>query len=182
MELKIISGTDMPNSKAFEVSNYIKNLYLDLGVDAEVIDLVNFPLGDVAGGRYMEKIPSIETFRQPIVDAEALLFVIPEYNGSFPGILKLLIDYLPYPSALVNKPIAYVGIAGGAFGGLRPVEQFQMVANYLNAHQYPERVFISRVSSMFDSEVGIKDEFQQKLLLSQTTGFINFVEALKTKF
>tara|TARA_R110000868_G_scaffold259361_1_gene517114 strand:- start:14273 stop:14815 length:543 start_codon:yes stop_codon:yes gene_type:complete len=179
MDLKIISGTDIANSKALEISNYIKDLYQKLGVKAEVIDMADFPLGDVVGGKYMEKIPSIEKFRAPVINADALLFVIPEYNGSFPGILKMLIDYLPYPSALIDKPIAYVGIAGGAFGGLRPVEQFQMVANYLNAHQFPERVFISRVQSMFDPEVGIKDEFQQNLLLSQTKGFIKFVKALK---
>ncbi len=178
MNLKIISGTDMPNSKSLEVANYIKGLYQKSGVKADVIDLADFPLSDVVGGKYMEEIPSVKKFREPVIEADALLFVIPEYNGSFPGILKLFIDYLPYPSALVEKPIAYVGIAGGAFGGLRSVEQFQMVANYLNAHQYPERVFISRVSSMFDPEKGIKDEFQQKLLQSQTDGFVKFVEAL----
>lgn len=179
MNLKIISGTDMPNSKALEVSDYIRGLYIKSGVKAEVVDLVDFPLGDVVGGKYMEEIPSVKKFREPILQADALLFVIPEYNGSFPGILKMFVDYLPYPSALVDKPIAYVGIAGGAFGGLRPVEQFQMVANYLNAHQYPERVFISRVQNMFDAAEGIKDEFQQQLLLSQTEGFIKFVKALK---
>ncbi len=179
MDLKIISGTDMPNSKALEVSSYIKKLYEKEGVQADVVDLAKFPLGDVVGGKYMEQIPSIEKFREPVINSDALLFVIPEYNGSFPGILKMFIDYLPYPSALVDKPIAYVGMAGGAFGGLRPVEQIQMVANYLNAHQFPERVFISRVQSMFDSEIGIKDDFQQQLLLSQTRGFIKFVNALK---
>ncbi len=179
MNLKIISGTDMANSKALEVSTYLKRLYQQLGVDAEVIDMADFPLSDVVGGKYMEEIQSINEFREPVLKADALLFVIPEYNGSFPGILKMFIDYLPYPSALVEKPIAYVGIAGGAFGGLRPVEQFQMVANYLNAHQFPERVFISRVHNMFDSETGIKDEFQQKLLISQTEGFIKFIKALK---
>ncbi len=178
MNLKVISGTDMSNSKCLEVANYIKGLYQKLGVEADVIDMADFPLADVVGGKYMEEVPSVKKFRKPVIEADALLFVIPEYNGSFPGILKMFIDYLPYPSALVEKPIAYVGIAGGAFGGLRPVEQFQMVANYLNAHQYPERVFISRVQDMFDPKTGIKDDFQQKLLQSQTEGFVKFVEAL----
>ncbi|MBO6522310.1 MAG: NAD(P)H-dependent oxidoreductase [Balneolaceae bacterium] len=178
MNLKIISGTDMPGSKCLEVANYLSGLYQKVGVKADIIDMTDFPLADVVGGKYMDEIPSIIKFRKPVIEADALLFVIPEYNGSFPGILKIFIDYLPYPSALAEKPIAYVGIAGGAFGGLRPVEQFQMVANYLNAHQYPERVFISRVQNMFDPKTGIKDEFQQKLLEAQTEGFVKFVEAL----
>ena len=180
MVLKIISGTDMPNSKSQEVSAYIAAMYRARGVDAQVISLEGFPLQDVAGGKYMDSIPSVEAFRLPVLEADALLFVIPEYNGSFPGILKLFVDYLPYPSALVKKPMAFVGIAGGVFGGLRPVEQFQMVANYLDALQFPERVFISRVQENFDPEKGILDEFQQQLLESQTNNFIRFVEANKS--
>ena len=177
MILKIISGTDMPNSKSQEVSEYISNMYKAEGIDAEVITMEDFPLQDVVGGKYMESVPSVESFRQPVIDADALLFVIPEYNGSFPGILKMFIDYLPYPSALVKKPIAFVGIAGGVFGGLRPVEQFQMVVNYLDALQFSERVFISRVQNNFDAEKGILDPFQQQLLESQTRNFISFIES-----
>lgn len=179
MKLDIISGTDMPNSKALEVSEYIRSLYEKEGVQVNITDLVDFPLADVVGGKYGQDIPSIEEFRKPVLEADALLFVIPEYNGSFPGILKIFIDYMPYPGAFVKKPIAYVGIAGGAFGGLRPVEQFQMVANYMDAHQFPERVFISRVQDMFHPAQGILDEFRQKLLESQTQGFIKYVNALK---
>lgn len=178
MKLNIISGTDMPNSKSLEVSEYIKGLYEKEGIEVGITDLVDFPLQDVVGGKYGQSIASVEEFRQPVLDADALLFVIPEYNGSFPGILKIFIDYMPYPSAFVKTPIAYVGIAGGAFGGLRPVEQFQMVANYMDAHQFPERVFISRVQDMFHPTQGILDEFQQKLLESQTQGFIKYVHAL----
>ena len=108
--------------------------------------------------------------------ADGLVFVIPEYNGSFPGILKVFIDYLPFPEAFEKMPMAFIGEAAGAFGGLRSVEQFQMIANYRNALQFPERVFISRVTQEFDPEDGIEDDFKQKLLLSQVNNFIKFVE------
>jgi NAD(P)H-dependent FMN reductase len=179
MDLKIISCTDSPNSQSLEIANYIKSLYEKEGVHPEVISLEDFPLKDVHGGKYGEEIASVIAFRKPIINAEALLFVIPEYNGSFPGILKMFIDYLPYPSALIKKPVAFVGTAGGAFGGLRPVEQFQMVTNYLDALQFSERIFISRAHKNFDPEKGILDEFQQQLLESQTKNFISFVEALR---
>jgi hypothetical protein len=51
-----------------------------------------------------------------------------------------------------------------------------MIANYRNALQFPERVFIPRVSKEFDPETGLKDEFKQGLLESQTTNFIKFVK------
>jgi NAD(P)H-dependent FMN reductase len=175
MNLKIISGTDRPKSWALKLSKYISNIYTQKNIDAEVISLEDFPLADVVGGKYGKEIPSIKKFRDPILNADALIFVIPEYNGGFPGILKMFIDYLPFPGAFEKMPMAFIGEASGAFGALRSVEQFQMIANYRNALQFPERVFIPRVSKEFDPETGLKDEFKQKLLDSQVENFIKFV-------
>lgn len=180
MDLQIISCTDRPESRSLEVSNYIKSLYEAEGISPQVISLEDFPLADVQGGVYGEDIPTVNTFREPIINADALLFVIPEYNGGFPGILKMLIDYLPFPKAFEKMPMAFVGVASGAFGALRAVEQFQMVANYRNALQFPERVFIQRAHNEFDAEDGIRNDFQQQLLESQTRNFISFVRALKS--
>jgi NAD(P)H-dependent FMN reductase len=179
MDLKIISSTDRPGSKSLEVSEYVQKLYAREGVDADIISLEDFPLADVVGGKYGDDIESVEKYRRPIVDADALLFVIPEYNGGFPGVLKVFIDYLPFPEAFEKLPMAFIGVAAGAFGALRPVEQFQMVANYRNALQFPERVFITRVGQEFDREEGLKNDFQQQLLENQTKNFIKFVNALK---
>lgn len=179
MDLKIISSTDRPNSMSLSVSNYVAGLYQKEGINAEVISLEGFPTADVEGGKYGKSISSIEDFRRPILEADAIVWVIPEYNGSFPGILKLFIDYLPFPEAFVKTPMAFIGVASGAFGGLRAVEQFQMVANYRNAQLYPERVFIQRVNSAFDPEKGLTVPLQQDLLESKVTGFIEFVKNLK---
>jgi NAD(P)H-dependent FMN reductase len=176
MNIKIISGTDRPNSWALKVSNYVSKLYDKEGITTEVVSLEDYPLADVVGGKYGKDIPSVEKFNKPIVEADGLVFVIPEYNGGFPGILKIFIDYLPFPEAFNKMPMAFIGESAGVFGSLRPVEQFQMVANYRNALQFPERVFIPRVSKEFDPETGLKDEFKQGLLESQTTNFIKFVK------
>ncbi len=179
MNLKIISSTDRPNSVSLSVSKYVKTLYEKEGVTPDIISLEDFPLADVQGGLYGKRIPSIEAFRAPILEADGLLFVIPEYNGGFPGILKILIDYLPFPNAFVGLPMAYIGVAAGAFGSLRAVEQFQMVVNYRNGLQFPERVFIQRVNNAFDPKGGLNNEMQQKLLESQTQGFIEFIRTNK---
>ncbi len=85
MNLKIISSTDRPNSNALEISKYVQYLYQREGVEAEVVSLENFPLEEVVGGKYGNHLSEIEKFRRPIVEADGLVFVIPEYNGSFPG-------------------------------------------------------------------------------------------------
>lgn len=181
MNLKIISSTDRPNSYALKVSGYVQSLFRERNIEAEVISLENFPLEEVVGGQYGKSLPAVKKFRRPIIEADGLIFVIPEYNGSFPGILKVFVDYLPFPKAFEKMPMAFIGESSGAFGALRAVEQFQMVANYRNALQFPERVFIDRVKKEFDEEAGIKDAFKQKLLLSQVENFITFVESIQQK-
>lgn len=176
MNLKIVSCTDRPGSNALKVSRYVRKMYQSRGVQAGIVDLQDFPLEKVTGGPYGKEIPEITAFRKPVVEADALIFVIPEYNGGFPGILKMFIDYLPFPKAFEKMPMAFIGESAGAFGALRAVEQFQMVANYRNALQFPERVFIQRVDLEFDEEEGLKDDFRQSLLESQTDNFIEFVK------
>lgn len=177
MKLKVISCTDRPNSWALKVSNYVSSLYGKEGVEVGVVSLEDFPLQDVVGGKYGKEIDSVNKFREPILKADGLVFVIPEYNGSFPGILKVFIDYLPFPEAFEKMPMAFIGEAAGAFGALRSVEQFQMIVNYRNALQFPERVFIPRVSKEFDPDKGLQDDFKQELLESQVKNFVNFVNS-----
>lgn len=176
LSIQIISGTDRPNSNAMRVSEYLKERYNKLETKAEIIDLKEFPLSSVKGGKYRDETPEVDQFTQPLLDADGLIFVCPEYNGGYPGILKLFIDYLPYPVSLNKKPLCFVGEANSLFGGLRAVEQLQQVAGYRNAHILPERVFISRVKENFDLETGIKDAYQQNLLDVQIKNFVKFVE------
>lgn len=179
IDLQIISGTDRPNSNALRVSQYVQQQYLNDGIDAGIIDLQEFPVDQVVGGKYGEDLPDVDAFVTHAIEADGLVIVCPEYNGGYPGILKLFIDYFPFPESLYKKPIALIGEADGAFGALRAVEQLQQVLGYRNAHVFPERVFISRVNENFDKEEGIQNDLQQELLMSQISGFPQFVRDLK---
>ncbi len=179
INLKIISGTDRPNSNALRVSTYVQRKYSQEGVSADIIDLQNFPLDQVVGGKYGKELPTVDNFVKQAVTSDGLVVVCPEYNGGYPGILKIFIDYLPFPNSLNKKPIALIGEANGAFGAMRAVEQLQQVFGYRNAHIFPERVFISRVNENFDDEQGIKDQFQHQLLKDQINGFPDFVRNLQ---
>lgn len=179
IDLQIISGTDRPNSNALRVSKYVQREYQKEGIDAGIIDLQNFPLQLVGGGKYGADLPEVDAFVKRAVQADGLVIVCPEYNGGYPGILKLFIDYFPFPGSLEKKPVALIGEASGAFGALRAVEQLQQVLGYRHAHIFPERVFIPRVKENFDPDNGVKNKFQQQLLISQISGFPPFVRDLK---
>jgi len=62
----------------------------------------------------------VAALRAAAADADAVLVVTPEYNGSIPGVLKNAIDWLSRPygsSALQGKPLAVIGAALGRYGG-----------------------------------------------------------------
>lgn len=177
--INILSATDRPGSNALKISNYVAALFEKYGTEAEVISLEDFPLKDVIGGRYGDEIPSVEQFNRRVLRGDGLVLVIPEYNGGFPGILKLFIDYLPFPESFDKYPLCFIGEAAGYFGALRPVEQMQAIASYRNAHIFPERLFIPRVNKEFDEEEGLADDFKSELLDSQVEGFIRFTEQIR---
>lgn len=173
-KINILSGTDRPESMALAISNFLKPKFEAEGAKVDIISLEDFPIQDVAGGKYGQDIPSVKAYNERVLDCDGLLMVIPEYNGSFPGILKLFVDYLPFPESFDKLPLAFIGEGAGAFGSLRSVEQMQMVANYRNAYLFPERVFMQRVYTIFDPEKGITDEMTAKLTDSLVTNFVSF--------
>jgi NAD(P)H-dependent FMN reductase len=63
----------------------------------------------------------VRAARQAAAEADAVLVVTPEYNGSIPGVLKNAVDWLSRPygrSPLKGKPVAVVGASLGQYGGV----------------------------------------------------------------
>jgi len=59
-------------------------------------------------------------YKEMNANADAFIYIVPEYNHSFPGALKLLLD-----GDLENynhKPAAAVGVSAGPWGGTRGVQ------------------------------------------------------------
>lgn len=73
------------------------------------------------------------------------IFIIPEYHGSMPGILKLLIDVLDAKTAFKNKKAALVGIATGRAGNLRGMDHLSSVLQHMGVTVMPYMLPVSRV-------------------------------------
>lgn len=173
-KINVLSSTDRPGSMSLKFSRFLKPKLEAEGAEVNVVSLEEYPIHEVAGGKYGQDIPAVKAFNEKVLDCHGLLMVIPEYNGSFPGILKLFVDYLPFPESFDKFPIAFAGLGAGAFGSIRSVEQMQMIANYRNAYLFPERVFLQRVHKIFNEEDGITDEFTAQLTDSLVKNFVAF--------
>lgn len=174
----IISGTNRPGSRSLQVANLLKAEYVSLGAKVELIDLASLDFSTLNGSQYSENQPdSMKTNIELVNRADGLVVVCPEYNGSYPGILKYFIDHWAYPLSFEARPVCFVGL-GGRFGGLRPVEHLQGVFGYRNAFLFPERVFISNVFKILE-EGQIGDAAILSLIKKQAEGFIRFITGLK---
>jgi NAD(P)H-dependent FMN reductase len=170
----IISGTNRPNSNALRVSRIIERHYRAVGAPTELLSLQELPPEMFDPASYATKPPGIAALQQRVLAARGLHIVTPEYNGSFPGVLKYFIDMLKFPESFEHKPVAFTGEASGLWGGLRPVEQLAQVFSYRNAYLFPDRVFIPGINKLMDADGSISDPAINDRLARQAAGFAKF--------
>lgn len=173
----IIAGTNRPGSLSLLLAQHIQKIHAQLGEAYEILDLAKLDLSQLNGSQYSKNQPDgLREWIHKISGSRALVFVVPEYNGSFPGVLKYFIDHWTYPDCFEYRPLCFVGL-GGRFGGLRPVEHLQQVFGYRNSYIFPERVFISNCWQIIKKE-SIMDPTIESLLQHQAQYFNRFVQAL----
>ena len=177
----ILTGTNRESSLSSAFTNSIQQIYKDLNIDCKVLNLSDLPCETFSPIAYSSKPKKVLEFTDHILNSSGLVIVVPEYNGSFPGALKLFIDLLPYPDSFEKRPVCYVGIASGQFGALRPVEHLQQVFGYRNAYNFPNRVFVPAVHNVATGNDGIIDAGIKDRLVNQAELFIKFCRSLGKK-
>ncbi len=175
----IVSGTNRPGSNTLKLSNVILGHYQKLNVAAEIYSLCDLPAAIFEPSAYAQKPAAFVAVQQKVLAAPGMHVVTPEYNGSFPGVLKYFIDMLKFPESFDHKPVAFTGGANGMFGALRPVEQLQHIFGYRNAHVYPDRVFIPSAKTKFDEAGLMTDDAINQRLAVQAAGFAVFIGKLR---
>lgn len=176
--ISLLIGTNRPDSNTAKVARHVAELYAALGEPLNIIDLGQLPPDSLAPGSYASKPAAVQAAADALLQSRGLIVATPEYNGSFPGALKYFIDLLPFPAAFERRPVAFIGVAAGEWGALRPVEQLQAVFGYRNAHLYPERVFIPSVYQVLGADGRIQDAKLVERLRRQAAGFLRFVQDL----
>jgi chromate reductase, NAD(P)H dehydrogenase (quinone) len=178
----IIGGTNRPNANALRVARIVAGHYAAAGIAAEIFSLIDLPREIFEPTAYASKPQSFLPIQQRVLSSAGLHVIVPEYNGSFPGAMKYFIDMLKFPESFERKPVAFIGEAAGIWGGLRAVEQLQMVFGYRNAFVFPERVFVSAVSAKFDADGQIIDSAIDQRLARQALGFAQFAQYVDQSF
>jgi NAD(P)H-dependent FMN reductase len=177
----LISGTNRSPSETLRVTKIYEALFKKEGAETRLLDLSTLP-AEVFTPRASSNKPNafIENFLEPVLKADGLFVVTPEYNGSFPGALKLFIDMLKFPESFEKKPVAFAGLASGMWGAIRPVEHLEGVFKYRNAFLFNERIFLPRIQDQIDSNGNFTQPLVAQLVDSQVKNFIRFCKAVKS--
>ena len=178
--ITVISGTNRPGSNTRKVAVQIKEMLDENGEDTSLLDLAELPPEIFSNTSYASKPGSFAAFQDQILNTDGTLTVVPEYNGSFPGIVKYFIDMLRFPESLYELPAAFVGISAGGWGGVRAVEHLEMVFQYRHAHLFGRRCFIPNIGRVLDEDGRLKDPSVADRLRKTALDFARFCTNLGT--
>jgi NAD(P)H-dependent FMN reductase len=172
--ITIVSATNRPNSNTYKLAKSYAQLMEKQGSIPKLLSLEDLPreiaFGDVFGNRSQKFSEIVNEF---IIPAQKFVIISPEYNGSFPGILKVFLDALDYNSNR-NKKAALIGVSTGRAGNLLGMEHLTAVLHYMGIHVHPYKQPVSQILNLLDQNGTLKDENTIKVLEKQIELFLKW--------
>jgi NAD(P)H-dependent FMN reductase len=147
LNIPVVLGTSRKGRASVHAARLLAELLnRRAGVSSDVIDIASLPLPvDDAG----EAIKSA-AFASAITAADGVVIVAPEYNHSFPGLLKHTLDSCL--SEYINKAVGLVGVSAGPFAGIRVVQSLLPVMRELGLVTIFWDINIGQVGKVFSED------------------------------
>lgn len=163
----IISGTNRPGSNSLKVAHYYQRELNRKGDMWEVFSLADLPHDILFTDLYGMRSEAFAPIQERVSLAQKLIFIIPEYNGSYPGVLKTFIDACAYTVSFYHKKAALVGISSGRYGNIRGVDHFTGVCNYMRMHVLPLKIHIPNIHNELTEAGDFADAVTQRFVQEQ---------------
>lgn len=179
-KIAVIIGSIREGRRGDIVANwFLPIINADDRFEVAVVDLKDYPM-DIAmefkePSEYEDKNYSdqvVREFSKKIDQAEAFIFITPEYNHAVPASVKNAIDHIYYE--WLNKPVGFVGY--GSRGAVDSIDSLKHTVKALKWQQIEPTVKIERVKKAFDESGNLIEpelpESEAKQMLD------NLIEAL----
>lgn len=157
LTLAVLAGTTREKRESIKVARYVAG-FAAQSPNVEVIFVdpkeFNFP-GD--GNDLDGKDPR---YSEITARADAFFVVTPEYNHSFPGSLKRMLD--SELESYNHKPVAFAGVSDGNWGGVRAVESLVPAVRETGLVVMSWDVYFPYVQKIFDEQGTIRPEFRER--------------------
>jgi chromate reductase, NAD(P)H dehydrogenase (quinone) len=163
----IISGTGRQNSNTLKLAKLYQTSLLDLGITAKIFDLQLL-------NTTHRNDDFIALEKEYLLDTTKFIVLIPEYNGSIPGIFKLMLDISDIKNVWWGKKALITGLASGRAGNNRGLDHLTNILNYLKVHTYYNKIPLSQIESEISAEGHWLKPATAELIKNQLQGFIQF--------
>lgn len=127
-------------------------------IQTKLFDTANFALPHDDYGQGLKDL--FPEWRDTIIKADGLVIVAPEYNHSYPGVLKGVLDLLL--REYVHKAVAIVGVSAGPWGGTRVIEALVQTVRELGLAVTFTDLNFPKVQKVFDAEGNLLDPAFEK--------------------
>ena len=145
--ITIIVGTNRTDSVSSTLADYYQALLKERNAPSQILDLSNLPPDFIFSALYDNtgKNTAFNELTGMLRQSEKFVFVVPEYNASFPGVLKAFIDGMDYPNPLRGKKAALVGISSGYQGATLALSHLTDILNYLGMHVLAQKLKLAKI-------------------------------------
>lgn len=162
----IISGTNRSGSHSEKVANHYQQILKTKGIAATILSLEDI---DVLNKN--EAFSKIEN--DLLIPSQKFIFILPEYNGSFPGILKAMIDISDVKKVWWGKKALLTGVSSGRAGNLRGIDQLTAILNHMKVIVHYNKLPLSSIDKIMENDL-ISNSSSLKDIDTQINEFINF--------
>jgi len=162
----IISGTNRRDSFTLRIAELYQSILGKKKIEAPIFSLV--------GQELLERNAAVvQLENQWLLPADKYIFISPEYNGSFPGVLKCLFDVSDVNRVWKGKKALLTGVSTGRAGNLRGMDHLTGVLHYVGTVVHPNKLPISIVDTLFNEE-GMAHQETLRAINRQLDEFISF--------
>lgn len=174
-KITIIASTNRNDSMSSQIALLYQKMLKEKGVEAGLINLSKLPSDFAFSALYENagKNEQFNTFIDVMAESEKFVFIVPEYNGSFPGVLKTFIDGLKFPDTFTDKKCALVGISAGVQGAGLALSHLTDIFNYCGTQVLAQKPKLAGISNHFKDGI-ITNKVYQQLLDDQVDRLIKF--------
>lgn len=172
--IPVIEGTTRPNRNSIHAARYVTRVGQELeGVETELVDPKDYEMPYDGNNEEVKDPKYTELTRE----ADAFFVIVPEYNHSFPGTLKRLLD-----SELENyrrKPVAFAGVSAGPWGGIRAIESLVPAVREMGLVASSVDMMFPFIQKAFDEDGNPTDEQTRERVLSAYDELVWLARTLK---
>ncbi len=155
--LAVLAGTTRSQRESIKAARYVAQFAgRQSGVEVVFVDPLDFDFpGD--GNDPEGKDPRYTAITE---QADAFFIITPEYNHSFPGSLKRMLD--SELATYNHKPVALAGASNGGWGGVRAVEALVPAIRETGLIVMSWDVYFPRVQDIFTEAGAMRPEYVER--------------------